>query len=220
LLLGLLTLHFVTRQQAARAMPLRDRAFYPYVYRVSLSLLAGQGFEVFRLSDAPASRPVAEFLALQRKRLSPEEFHAFEAGPDARPITFPPPSAEKRFPNYMGEDEILTNPLHTTRVLDVYVTALLWKVFGIRWSVLATFCAVCSTLSGLLVFLIGRRLGGGFWPGWLAPCCSWRRLWRTITRFARCAISARCGSRPWGSSASAAWSSAAAHRPATWRRWG
>jgi hypothetical protein len=163
-----LTLHFLTRQQAARAMPLRDRTFYPYVYRVSLSLLAGQGFEVFRLSDAPASRPVAEFLALQRERLSPEELRAFKAGPDARPITFPPPNAETRFPNYMGEDEILTSPLHTTRVLDVYVTALLWKAFGIRWSVLATFCAVCSTLSGLLVFMVGRRLGGGFWPGWLA----------------------------------------------------
>ncbi|HEV3449407.1 MAG TPA: hypothetical protein VG099_32525 [Gemmataceae bacterium] len=167
LLLTLLTLHFLTRQQAASAMPLRDRAFYPFVYRVSLSLLAGRGFETFRLSDAPASRPVSEFFSLQRERLSREECRAFWEGPDGQPIIIPPPEAERHFPNYMGEDEILTSLLHTTRVLDVYMTALLWKVFGVRWSVLATFCAVCSTLTCLLVFLIGRRLGGSFWPGWL-----------------------------------------------------
>ena len=45
------------------------------------------------------------------------------------------------------------------------MTALLWKIFGVRWSVLLTFCALASTAVCLLVFLTGRRLGGGFWPG-------------------------------------------------------
>src|SRR5437764_9991244 len=71
LLAALLAAHFALRYHAHRAVPLDQRFFHPHVYRVSLSLLAGHGFKMFRLSGRLESRPVAEFLALGRPRLTP-----------------------------------------------------------------------------------------------------------------------------------------------------
>jgi hypothetical protein len=47
----------------------------------------------------------------------------------------------------------------------MYMTALLWRLFGVRWAVLLTFCALASTGACLLTFFVARRIGGGFWPG-------------------------------------------------------
>ena len=52
MLLGIvLALHFVSRFEAHQTTPLRVRHFYPTSYFVSLSLLAGQGFNYLLPAD-------------------------------------------------------------------------------------------------------------------------------------------------------------------------
>ena len=58
--------------------------------------------------------------------------------------------------------------LSTTRILDLYLAAGLWRCFGISWTVIFTFYALVSTATCFLIFLIARRLGDNFWAGWLA----------------------------------------------------
>jgi hypothetical protein len=168
LLVGLLAAHFGTRLHAHRATPLADRSFYPFVYRVSLSLMAGHGFKTYRFSDAAQTAPVAEFLSIGRERLSDDELRAFLAGPDAVPLAHPYTDLAGPFPRRTGDEHILAEPHYTTRVLDLYVTALVWKLFGVGWAPLFAFYGLVSTAACLMVFLIGRRLGGGFVPGFLA----------------------------------------------------
>jgi hypothetical protein len=170
LLAALLVVHFLSRQHLAALLPPNQGSNYPYVYRTSLALLAGQGFRMLRFSDGPESRPVVEFLNGQRNNVSREEFRRFRNGPDSRAIAFPLPEAKVILPQFPYDGELKTplSPLHTTRVLDLYTTALLWRIFGIRWSVLLTFCALASTAACLMIFFIGRRLGGGYWPGLFA----------------------------------------------------
>jgi hypothetical protein len=148
LLLAVLALYFVSRQYTARAMPLEWRHFYPYCYGVSLSLMAGHGFNLCNLPDMPEMVPVKEFLELKRPRLRAEQFARFAEV--AEPPTIP-----------SGDELARAYNLHaSTRVLDVHVTVLLWKVFGIRWKVLFTFYALVGTASCLGIFLIARQLGG------------------------------------------------------------
>jgi hypothetical protein len=146
---------------------MREGWNYPYVYRTSLALLIGRGFSVLRFSDAPESKPVVEFLNGQRDGLSRQELRRFRDGPDSRPVAFPLPESQAPLPHMPPGGELATplSPLHTTRVLDLYLTALLWKLFGVRWSVLLTACALVSTAVCLLVFFTARRLGRGYWPG-------------------------------------------------------
>ncbi len=168
LLAGLLATHFGSRYHAHRTIPLAERGFNTYVYRVSLALLAGDGFQTYRFSQAPPTAPVAEFLNLQRPRLAPAEFAAFLAGPDARPLAHPFTDIARPFPLRDGDENVIAEPHYTTRVLDVYTAALIWKVFGIRWEPLFIFYALVSTGACLMVFAVGRRLGGGFGAGLLA----------------------------------------------------
>jgi hypothetical protein len=166
-LAAVLVVHFLTRQHLAKDGPIPGGYNYPYVYRTSLALMAGKGFRAFRFSDAPESAPVVAFLNGARKGLSREEFRRFLAGPDAQPISFPFADSARAIPICPLEGELQRPvcPIETVRVLDIYTTALLWRVFGIRWSVLLTFCSLASTVACLMVFFIARRLGGGFWPG-------------------------------------------------------
>src|SRR5262249_22469324 len=98
LLLALLTAHFLLRERAARSILLGERSIYPWSYRVSLSLLAGNGFHTFRLSAAPESQPVAAFLNLQAPSIRRSAWKAFCQGPDAQPVTCPPKGLETRLP--------------------------------------------------------------------------------------------------------------------------
>jgi hypothetical protein len=166
-LLAVLIVHFLTRQHLAAGTPMQGGYNYPFVYRTSLALLAGKGFHAFQFSDAAESAPVVAFLNGARKGLSRDEFRRFLDGPDARPIDLPLAAEGGTIPIYPPEGELKrpVSPFETSRVLDIYTTAILWRVFGIRWSVLLTSCSLASTGACLMVFFIGRRLGGGFWPG-------------------------------------------------------
>ncbi|HEY2148937.1 MAG TPA: hypothetical protein VGH32_13430, partial [Pirellulales bacterium] len=72
----------------------------------------------------------------------------------------------------------------SSRILDQYVVAELWQMFGIRWDVVFLFGVTMSTLTCLLIFLIGGRLGGSFWSGLAAaalystaPLASYLETW-------------------------------------------
>src|SRR5579884_1067616 len=110
LLAGLLATHFGSRYHAHRTIPLAERGFNTYVYRVSLALLAGDGFQTYRFSEAPPTAPVAEFLNLQRPRLAPAEFAAFLAGPDARPLAHPFTDIARPFPLRDGDENVIAEP--------------------------------------------------------------------------------------------------------------
>jgi hypothetical protein len=132
--------------------------FYPESYRVSLSLLAGNGFNDLvpagRLAAAAPSaaahgegaQAVMEFAAGRgRDYLSEQEFRRFLAGG----VRAAPTDWER------------------TRVLDLYVAAGLWKLFGIGWPTLLAFYALVSTAACLLVCLITQRVAGSAWAGLL-----------------------------------------------------
>jgi len=167
MLLALLVLHFLAREQTGKTMPRSGGEFYrysngyPVSYQVSLGLVAGKG--LCRLTwpagsgDAghpdgvepcPEAKPLVEFLNFQRPRVSREEFQAFLNAPLAG--TAPVDSWE------------------FTRILDIYLTAFVWKVFGISWTVYYIVASLASTLSCFLVFLVARRLSGSYWAGLLA----------------------------------------------------
>jgi hypothetical protein len=169
-LAAVLVVHFLTRQHLASDASLQGGYNYPFVYRTSLALLAGKGFHPFQFSDAPESAPVVAFLNGARKGLSRDEFRRFLDGPDARPVPFPRPEAMGTLPVYSPRGELkgFVTPYEGARVLDIYTMAILWRVFGIRWSVLLTFCSLASTGACLMVFFVARRLGAGFWSGWAA----------------------------------------------------
>jgi hypothetical protein len=146
-------------------VPLHQQFSHPFVYRVSLSVLAGQGFKTFTLSSCPESRPVAEFLGLQRQRLGPEEFRAFLSCPDVRPLAHPYTDLASPFPVLSGDEHVLSQSHYTTRVLDIYAAALIWRLCGISWAPLALFYVLISTGTCFCAFAIARKLGGGFGPG-------------------------------------------------------
>ncbi len=113
----------------------------------------GQGYQNLALTEAPADQPVREFLNLQRASLSPAELEAFRQTPH---------------PAYRDGEFVMYDRLATSRPLDLRLAAALWYVFGVSWRVWFAFYALVSTGSCLLVFLIARRLGGSFLPGFLA----------------------------------------------------
>ena len=152
-LVALLVLHFLTRVYDARTMPLAGRHIYPRSYGFSLSLMSGQGLRDVVVSDDSAARPIKEFLLLERNSVSAEEFAVYRSATRS-------PGGDREFDIYA--------PLATTRILDLYLAAGLWRCFGISWSVIFTFYALVSTATCFLIFLIARRLGDNFWAGWLA----------------------------------------------------
>lgn len=119
--------------------------FYPRDYEVALSLTAGRGFRGLEVWDdpRPEARQVRRFLRQLRDDIDDSHWRSFVDG--ARPGD--PPA------------------LATTRVLEMYVAAGLWRLFGLRWSVLFAFYSVLSTAAAFLIFLIARRIGGGFAAG-------------------------------------------------------
>jgi len=164
LLFALLAAHFLARQQTAKTMS-RQAVFYdqsqnyPECYRCSLGLLAGQGFSRIGFpidhpgalgdsSTPPEANPVIEFIKLERAQISSDEFKTYSKTPQAGPIP--------------------ANYLDTSRILDVHLTAFIWRMFGISWPVFFTFVSLVSTLCCLLVFLMARQLTGSYGAGILA----------------------------------------------------
>jgi hypothetical protein len=151
----------------AKNLPLSFRRFFPGAYCVSLSLVAGHGFQMFDLS-LPEARALTDFLVLQRDQVSEEELQSFFGHPRVKLIDSSPDEADLNEPLSQWGFVPLESKLITTRVLDVYVAALLWKLFGVSWQVLFTFYSLVSTLCCFLVFLMARQLGRAFWPGLFA----------------------------------------------------
>ncbi len=163
LLTAILALHLLSRLGTLLTTPLDQMHFYPESYLVSLSLLSGNGFN-YLLPGAPptgAPAPLPAALAQQgnggaaavmafvagtgRDSVSPDEFSAFlAAGVRAAPTEW-----------------------ERTRVLDIYLAAGLWKVFGISWPTLLAFYAFVSTTACLLVFFITKQVAGSAWAGLL-----------------------------------------------------
>ncbi len=150
LLVALLGVHFSARWKYARTMPLENRHNYERVYSYALSLLSGKGFHFLAVPNTPAAQPVARFLDKQSDRVSDAEFAAFLADPG--PADF---DADMGAPAKWA----------SSRILDQYVIAGLWRLFGIRWSVVFLLGAALSTLTCLAIVLIARRLSGNDWAG-------------------------------------------------------
>ena len=99
----------------------------------------------------------------------PEQFQAFLANPG--PADFDADAGEHDF-------------WASSRILDQYVVAGLWRLFGIRWQAVFLFAVAMSMLSCLFVFFIGHRVGGSYWAGLLAatlyfasPLASYLETW-------------------------------------------
>ncbi|HKD35178.1 MAG TPA: hypothetical protein VKB78_00215, partial [Pirellulales bacterium] len=169
LLVGLLALHFAARCHHARTMPLAERHNYERSYIYSLSILAGRGFHDWAVPDTAAAAPIAQFLDKKSDQITPEEFTAFRdsSKPSDRDVVL--------------DDH---DRWASSRVVDQYVVATLWKLFGIRWDAVFLFGVTMSTLTCLFIFLVGRRLGGSFWSGLAsgvlysaAPLASYLETW-------------------------------------------
>jgi hypothetical protein len=174
LLAMILGLHFYTRVCANLMMPPEEKHFWPSSYLVSLSLLSGNGFSYLLPSDVKADAsvltlvtrlrnetgpvgPVMDFLSGRgRESLSPLEFSRFLSN-GTRPVPI----------DIVGPG-LIGSRWETTRILDIYVAAMVWKLFGISWPVLFVFYALVSTAAALLVFLIAQRLTGSYWGGLVA----------------------------------------------------
>ena len=153
----LLANHFVTRHQYDRDIPLKMRGdgMFASDYQAAVNLAADRGFYRVLLPDTPAARPMREFERLQRDELTPAELQAYLSQPWSQPI------------NLDYGTETADVPLYTARPLELRLAGYLWKWLGVRWSVIFTFYQLVSTLTALLVFLIGRK-AGGYWCGLVA----------------------------------------------------
>ncbi len=164
IVLALLVFHFYTRRAAENAIPLSPGdGLYPSVYRVSLSLVEGRGFNLIAFPDTPEAAPLREFTMLGRAELSRAELDAYFRQPYSAPVHYdsqrrtadvPLPRSDARF----------IDDFYKSRVLDLRIAALLWKWFGVRWSVYFFFYSLVSTLAALCIFFIGRK-AGGYWTG-------------------------------------------------------
>ncbi|HKI37237.1 MAG TPA: hypothetical protein VKA46_35610 [Gemmataceae bacterium] len=185
LLAAVLGLHFQARRQTAKVMPQRPDEFYrqshcyPQCYRVSLSLLAGQGFRRLSFPDVPGANPLteAQIVARQKSGVSPPAAADREPGAaEVQPLVRFLGLAQGRvsgaeFAAFLQTTGAATEPCdtwETGRVLDVYATALVWKVCGISWPALHACWALASTVACLMIFLIARRLSGSYWAGLFA----------------------------------------------------
>ena len=159
-LLGLLLgLHFFTRLHGQQVTPLQERHFYPFSYFVSLSLLEGRGFgyllpahasveEVWRGSTAPPGDPASPVLGFVR-------------------LTGQEDLSRQQLADYLasGARVVEADPVESTRVLDIQVAALLWRVFGVDWSVYFLFYALLSTATCFALFYIVREATGSYAAG-------------------------------------------------------
>jgi hypothetical protein len=159
ILLGLLlALHFYTRLQGQQVTPLQDRHFYQQSYLVSLSVLEGRGFGYLlpqgaSLEDAwlrplpPPTDPAFPILAFLRL-----------AGPES--------VSQQQLATYAhGARIVVADRFESTRVLDIYITAWLWRAWGVGWLAYFAFYALLSTASCFAVFFIVFRASGSYWAG-------------------------------------------------------
>ena len=137
LVVALLAFHFAARWHHALTMPLADRHNYEQTYAYSLSLLAGKGFHNLAVPPTPEAAPIARFLAKESDRVTRQEFQTFLANP-----------GPQDFDADAGEHNVWAS----SRILDQYVVAGLWRLFGIRWQAVFLFAVAMSTLSCLFVF--------------------------------------------------------------------
>ena len=150
LLVALLIVHLCSRLWLHRTSPLSGVHNFDRVYAVSLSLMAGRGFNDLAVDASPASAPLREFFELRRTHISREEFATYLASePDS--------TRDSKYQWYL--------PLATTRVADVRLAAILWRIFGIDRHVLATFYSLFSLATCAALFFIARRLTGSGWAG-------------------------------------------------------
>jgi hypothetical protein len=165
IVLALLLFHFYTRHAAERAIPLSPgEGLYPYVYRVSLSLVAGRGFNPIAFPDTPEAAPLREFTMMSRAELSRAEMDAYFR----QPYSAAHDESQRRTADVpISRSNAFLDDFHKSRVLDIRIAALLWKWFGVRWSVYFFFYSLVSTLAALCIFFIGRQ-AGGYWTGVIA----------------------------------------------------
>jgi hypothetical protein len=185
LLVAVLMAHFYGRLQTGKMISLRPEGnyrhshCYPRCYRISLSLLAGQGFRRLSFPDVPGANPLSEgqILELQKHGGSPASAAADSPGaaevvPLVRFLEFGQARvSSEQFAAFLQATGSATEPCdywETDRVLDIYMTALVWKVCGIRWSALYACWALASTGACLMIFLIAKRLSGSYWAGLFA----------------------------------------------------
>ncbi len=53
----------------------------------------------------------------------------------------------------------------TFETFGQYIAAFVWKIFGVSWSNLFYFYSFLSTLAGLSLFLVGRKITRSYWGG-------------------------------------------------------
>lgn len=150
LLIVLLAAHLGSRIWLHRTSPLSGTHNYDRTYGVSLSLMAGRGFNDIAVDESAASRPIQEFFDLKRSQISRTEFAAYLA-------SVPDPRRDAYYGRFFS--------LASIRVADIRLAALLWQVFGIDRGVLAAFYSIFSAAACACVFLIARRLTGSGWAG-------------------------------------------------------
>ena len=116
LLLALITMaHVATRLESQRQYPLGKRLFFPESFRYSLAVMAGLGLNPVPFSGDPTSIPLQDFLAVQSEGISAQEFEAWKQSRQSAETVHDSPLTY--------EDQHLTWPLYTTRVLDLLVAA-------------------------------------------------------------------------------------------------
>ncbi len=158
LLLAAITLaHIATRMESLRQYSLGKRQFYPETFRYSLAMMAGFGLRPIPFSGDPASIPLQDFLALQADSIPSADFATWKNSPHE--TTGP----MNRFLTY--EDQHMTWPLYTTRVLDLLAAAGVWSMFGIRWDCLFLFYLAISATGPPCLWLLTRALTGSGWTG-------------------------------------------------------
>ena len=158
LLLAAITLaHIATRLESLRQYSLSKRQFYPETFRYSLAVMAGFGLRPIPFSGDASSIPLQDFLALQADAISPADFAAWKNAPHETS------GPMDRFLTY--EDQHMTWPLYTTRVLDLLAAAGIWSLFGIRWDCLFLFYLAISATGPPCLWLLTRALTGCGWTG-------------------------------------------------------
>jgi hypothetical protein len=167
LVLALLFFHFYSRHAALQAIPLSlGDGSYAYVYRVSLNLVMGRGFTQSVFPETPEGNALRQFTLLNRAELSSAQLDAYYSQPYSAPVYFDSVLRTVGFP-VNPSDGPYVDDHYKTRVLDIRVAALIWKLFGVSWAVYFSFYSLVSTLAALCIFLIGRKIGG-YWTGLVA----------------------------------------------------
>jgi hypothetical protein len=181
LLVALLVVHFLTRQQTAKTMVqhlpfYHDSHNYLVSYRSSLGLLAGQGFCRIGLPSDHPSVGSDEVEASRVPNKSGDPSVASPPPPEAKPIleffklqrlkiTRDEFEAYLQIPQ---AEPIPVNPDEPIRILDIHFTALIWRIFGISWPVYFTFASLASSFCCFVIFLMTRKLTCSYWAGMLA----------------------------------------------------